>query len=177
MWTFAENYHLDKEKVVRDNKNDTRHVNFCRKLSLGQRKGRKGQWEWHKACELVKVSPCKFNFFVKTCFASRVILLHKSLGGFKHVITLHYGKQQLLALQDHVLNLQVWVVSQIVVNTLRLVVQQCVLNQSWRYWFLLDVVAINISFVCQMWLDCLTPHSNETQDFDGNTCKSKWYKS
>jgi hypothetical protein len=97
---FVENYHLEKEKVVRDNNNDTRHVNLQRHLHANSK------------------------IFVKTCFASRVILLQKSLGGFKHVITLYYGKQQSLALQSHVLNLQVWVVSQVVVNTLRLVVQQ-----------------------------------------------------
>jgi hypothetical protein len=113
---FAENYHLDKEKVIRDNKNDTKHVNLWRCLLTNS------------------------IFLGKTFFASRIILLQKNIGGFKHVITFYYGKQQLLGLQGHVLNLQVWVVSQVVVNILRLVVQQCVLNQSWRYWFLLDAL-------------------------------------
>jgi len=52
---------------------------------------------------------------------------------FKHVVVLYYARWQSLALQGCVLSPQVWVVTQVVANTLRLVVQQCVLKQSRRY--------------------------------------------
>ncbi len=62
-------------------------------------------------------------------------------------------------------------------------VQQCVLNQNWGYWLLLDIFTSIISLVCQMQLDCMGPNSSETQDFDGEfhlfrqEMQKKWYKS
>jgi len=45
---------------------------------------------------------------------------------------------------------QVWAIIQIVANTLGLVVQTSVLNQSEGYWLLLDALAAAIALVCQM---------------------------
>ncbi len=44
------------------------------------------------------------------------------------MIVLCYGSQQSLSLQGRVFNPQVWVVTQVVVDTLGPMVQQCVLN-------------------------------------------------
>ncbi len=61
---------------------------------------------------------------------------------------------------------QVWVVAQIVVDTLGLVIQQCVLNQSQGYWFDFYALIVTISLICQMQLDYLTLEISEIQDFD-----------
>ncbi len=110
--------------------------------------------------------PHKFKIPIKTRFVSQIILFQETLE-FKHTIALCYGRQQSLALQGHVPTPQVWAIAQIVANTLGLVVQQCVLNQSQGYWLLLDAFVVAISFVCQMRTYCLTPNSIETQNFDG----------
>jgi len=74
----------------------------------------------------------KFKIPVKTRFVFRIILFQKTLE-FKHIIALCYGSEQSLAFQGHVPSPQVWAIAQIVADTLGLVVQQCVLNQSRGY--------------------------------------------
>ncbi len=66
--------------------------------------------------------PKKLKTIVKTHFASKVVLFQETIE-FKHVIVFCYGSQQSLALQGHVLNPQVWVVTQVVVHTLAHMVQ------------------------------------------------------
>jgi hypothetical protein len=112
------------------------------------------------------VPPRKLKTSLKTRFFFQVILFQETLE-FKHTIALCYGRLQSLALQGHVQNPQVWVIAQIVADTLGLVVQQCVLNESRGYWLLLDALVVAISLVCQMQTYCLTPNSIETQYFDG----------
>jgi len=99
---------------------------------------------------------------MKTKFAFQVILFQKILK-FKHIIALFYGRQQALSL---VPSPQVWAITQIVVDTLGPLVQQCVSNQSQGYWLLSDAFVAAISLVCQMRIDCLTLDSIESQDFD-----------
>jgi len=73
-----------------------------------------------------------------------------------------------LALQGCVLPIpKGWGITQILVDTLGLVVQQYVLSQTWGYWPLSNALATSISFICQMWVDSLTPNSSEAYDFDG----------
>jgi len=96
------------------------------------KKSGKGWQECHKTCELAWVLPKKLEIIVKTCFASKVVLFQETIE-FKHVIVLCYGSQQSLILQGHVPNPQVWVVAQVVANTLGLVVQQCVSNHRQGY--------------------------------------------
>lgn len=96
------------------------------------KKSVKGWQEWHKACELARVLPKKLKIIVKTCFASKVVIFQETIE-FKHAIVLCYGSQQSLALQGCVPNPQVWVVAQVVANTLGLVVQQCVPNHRQGY--------------------------------------------
>jgi hypothetical protein len=86
---------------------------------------------------------------------------------FKHVIALCYGRQQSLALQGCVPSPQVGAITQVVVDTLGLVVQQYVLNQSQGYWLFSNAFIFVISLVCQMQLDCMGLDSSEIQDFDG----------
>ncbi len=103
---------------------------------------------------------------MKIRFASKVILFQKTLE-FKHVIALCYGRQQSLALQGHVPRPQDGAITQVVVDTLGLVVQQCVLNQSQGYLLPSNAFIVAIFLVCQMRLDCMRPDINEIQDFDG----------
>jgi len=56
--------------------------------------------------------------------------------------------------------------AQILMNTLGPMVQQCGLNKNWAYWLFSNSRVASISFVCQMWVDCLIPNSIETHDFD-----------
>jgi len=56
--------------------------------------------------------------------------------------------------------------AQILVNTLGPMVQQCGLNKNLAYWLFSNSLVALISFVCQMWVDCLIPNSIETCDFD-----------
>jgi hypothetical protein len=93
------------------------------------KKGVKGRYVWCKTCFHNGVPPRKFKTLIKTRFASKVIWFQKTLE-FKYTIALCYGQQQSLAFQSHVLSPQVWAIAQVVVNTLGLVVQQCMLNQS-----------------------------------------------
>jgi hypothetical protein len=59
---------------------------------------------------------------------------------------------------------QVWIVPQIVVDdTLGLVIQQCVLNQSQGSWFYFYALIVTISLVCQMQVDYLTLNISEIQ--------------
>ncbi len=81
------------------------------------KKSGKGRQEWHKACMNSSVPPWKLKTLVKTKFVFQVILFQETLE-FKHTITLCYGRQQSLTLQGHVKSPQVWVVAQIVANTL-----------------------------------------------------------
>jgi hypothetical protein len=116
----------------------------------------------------------KFSLFLKSfCFRKLE---------FKHTSVFYYRNQQSLALQGRVPSPKGWGIAQIVVNTLGLVVQQCVLNQTWNYWFFSNALATSISFICQMWVDSLTPNSSEAmtlmvslKSYD-NTCKNRWYK-
>ncbi len=93
------------------------------------KKGVKGWWEWHTSCFYNGVPPRKLKTPIKTRFVSKVIWFQKTLE-FKYTIVLCYGQQQSLPFQNHVLSPQVWAIAQVVVNTLGLVVQQCMLNQS-----------------------------------------------
>ncbi len=87
---------------------------------------------------------------------------------FKHTSVFYYRNQQSLAFQSCVLpSPKGWGITQIVVDTLGLMVQQCVLNQTWGYWPFSNAIATSISFICQMWVDSLTPNSGEAHDFDG----------
>jgi hypothetical protein len=101
------------------------------------------------------VSPHKFKTLVKTWIVSQIILFQETLE-FKHT----------LPLIMEVNSPQVWVVAQIVVDTLGLVIQQCVLNQSQGYWFDFYALIVTISLICQMQLDYLTLEISEIQDFD-----------
>jgi len=95
------------------------------------KKSGKGWQQWHKTCELAGVFPKK-KTIVKIHFVSKVVPFQKTIE-FKHVIVICYGSQQSLALQSCVLNPQVWVVAQVVADTLGPVVQQCVLNHRQGY--------------------------------------------
>jgi hypothetical protein len=84
---------------------------------------------------------------VKICFVSKVVPFQETIE-FKHVIVLCCGSQESLALQSCVLNPQVWVIAQVVVDTLGPMVQQCVLNHRQGYYLLSNALVIAISFVC-----------------------------
>jgi hypothetical protein len=99
------------------------------------------------------VPPQKLKTHMKTKFVFQIVLFKKTLE-FKHTIAFNYGRQQSLTLQGHVPSPQIWVIIQIVANTLGPMVQQCVLNQNWGYWPLLDAFVAVISLVCQMQTNC-----------------------
>jgi hypothetical protein len=65
------------------------------------------------------MSPHKFKTLVKTWIVSKIILFQETLE-FKHTLP------SIMEVNSS----QVWVVAQIVADTLGLVIQQCVLNQS-----------------------------------------------
>ncbi len=53
-------------------------------------------------------------------------------------------------MQSKILNPQTWVLTQKVSEALTLVGNQCVLNQSQRYWLLFDAIFIAITMCCIM---------------------------
>ncbi len=68
---------------------------------------------------------------MKIRFASKVTMFQET---FEHcdAINICYGKQKIQKLQGHVLDAHTWAVYKMVVETMLLVVKQCIFNQTQR---------------------------------------------
>ena len=98
------------------------------------KKSGKERHEWDKACIDVGLPTRKLKTLVKTRFASKVVLLQETQE-YADAITICYRRQS-LKLQARVPSGMTWATSRTVTQTLNLVVQQCVLNQTRGYWLL-----------------------------------------
>lgn len=115
----------------------------CKKPSFGRKNLQKGMHEWKDVCHLVGFPTRIFKPLMKTWFTSHVILSHETLQ-YQDAISICYGHQVASHLSSWVPTNHTWEIAKIINKTLMLVVKQCVLNQSWNYWLLLD--ALNFSF-------------------------------
>jgi hypothetical protein len=57
-------------------------------------------------------------------------------------LNLCYGRQEVQKLQGHVLDAHTWVVCKVVVETMLLVVKQCIFNQIQEYWVLSNALKV-----------------------------------
>jgi hypothetical protein len=98
------------------------------------------------ACRVVGLAPRKLKTLVKRKFANKVMFFQETLE-FANAINICYQRQN-LQLQSKVPCGKTWAMAIIVIETLNLVVKQCVLiNQTQGLWFLLNALqaALTIS--------------------------------
>jgi len=76
---------------------------------------------------------------VETWFVFRVILFRETLE-YWNVILIYYKWQHAIHLSSIVLVFQTWAIFQTIIDTFLPFVKLCVLNQSVRYWLLLDAL-------------------------------------
>jgi hypothetical protein len=82
-------------------------------------------------------------------FINKIILFWETLE-YYNAINLCYGKREIQKLQGHVLDAHTWAICRVVVETLFLVVKQCIfLYQTQGYWLFIGVVNVTLSInVC-----------------------------
>jgi hypothetical protein len=88
---------------------------------------------------------------VKTRFATKVIWFQETFK-YRDAINLCYGRQETLELQGRVPDAQMWAVCKALIETMLLVVKQCILNQTHGYWLISNAlhVAFSINVSMQM---------------------------
>ncbi len=128
----------------------------------------KGMHEWKDVCHLIGFPTRIFKTLVKTWFTSHVILSHETLQ-HQDAISICYGRQVASHLSSWVPTNHTWAIVKIINKTLMPVVKQCVLNQSWDYWLLLDALHFAFSLNITMKVEaCVIQAKNQsfiTSDF------------
>jgi hypothetical protein len=116
--------------------NAKKSLQFC--ITWTKKLG-KGRDEWEKTCIDVGLPTRMLKMPVKTRFAFKVVLFQETQE-YADAINICYRRQS-QKLQAHVPSVMAWATTRIVTQTLHLVVQQCVLNQTRGYWLHSDALA------------------------------------
>ncbi len=96
---------------------------------------------------------------MKIRFVNKVILFQKTLEHYD-AINSCYGRQEIQELQGRVSNAHTWAICNVIDKIMFIVVKQCILNQTQRYWLFFD--ALNATLSINVCMQNLIQQSNIT---------------